>query len=80
LGLALEPLERPVAAAFDLRGHAGQRDEGTELAAAALELEGGDVVFDAVAVAGKGGCAAQIDRSVGADEPGAGLSQARVRD
>ena len=78
--LALEALQRPIAAALDLRWHAGQRDEGAELAAAALELEGRDVVLDAVAVAGEGGRAAEVDRAVGADEPGAGLGQARVRD
>src|SRR5207245_4052097 len=45
LRLARQPLQRPIAAALNVRGHARERNERAELAAAALELESGDVVF-----------------------------------
>ena len=79
-GLELEALEGPVAAALDVCGYVGEGDEGAELAAAALELEGGDVVFDAVGVGGEGGGAAEVDVAVGADEAGAGVGEARMLD
>ena len=47
-----------------------------ERAAAAGELERGDVVLDAVVVAGEGGRAQQVDGAVGADEAAAGERRA----
>ncbi len=76
--LQLEALERPAAALLDLRWHSRQRDQRAELAAAALELEGGHVVLDAVVVGGQSGRAAQVDRAVRADQPGAGVGVTRT--
>ena len=72
LGLADQPLERPVAALHDARRDAGQRRDRAERAAAARELEGGDVVLDAVVVAGEGRRPEQVDGAVRADQPAAG--------
>ena len=71
LGLAHEPLERPVAASLDVRRHARERHEAAELAAASRELERGDVVLHAVVVARERRGPKQVDRAVGADEAAA---------
>ena len=71
-----QSLQGPGAAALDAGGHVGQRDERAELAAAAQELEGGDVVLDAVVVGRQGRRAAEVDRAVRADQPGAGEGRA----
>src|SRR5439155_11717470 len=78
LRFALQALERPTAAAFDFGRHAGQRDERSEFAAPALELEGRDVMLDAVVVSGQRRRSAKIDRPVGADQPGARLCRTRA--
>src|SRR5439155_24178730 len=44
----------------------------------ALELEGGDVVLDAVVVGGKSRGAPEVDRAVGPDEARAGVRGTRV--
>src|SRR5205814_9406653 len=70
---------RPVAAALDLVGDAGERDERSELAASSRELERRDVVLDTVVVAREGGRAEQVHGAVGADEPGARRGRLRHR-
>src|SRR5439155_10824125 len=44
--LAVEPLQRPVAAPLDVRRDSRQRDDRAELGAPALEAERGDVVLE----------------------------------
>src|SRR5688572_33027994 len=67
VGLELKPLERPCAAALDLRWHARQRDQRAELSAAALELERRHVMLDAVVVRRERGGTAEVHRAVRAD-------------
>ena len=64
-----EPLQGPVAAAYDRRRHIGQRDDRSDLGALPDELERRDVALDAVVVRGQRGRAHQLDRAVLADEP-----------
>ena len=72
--LSHQPLERPRAALLHVRGDTRQRDQRAELTAAgAIEFERGDVVLFAVVITGERGGAAQVDRPVGADKPGAGV-------
>ena len=68
--LLLQALQRPGAAALDLRRHARQRDQRAELAAAAQELERRDVVLDAVVVGGERRRAAEVDGGAGSPTTG----------
>ena len=70
--LADEALEGPVAALLDARRDPGERRQRAERAAAAGELEGGDVVLRAVVVGGQRRRAQQVDRAVRADQAAAG--------
>ena len=70
--LANQPLEGPVTTFLDARRNAGKGRDRPEGAAAARKLEGGDVVLDAVVVAGEGRRPQEVDRPVGADQPAAG--------
>ena len=70
-GLAHQSLQGPVAAAFDLCRYAGQWRYRPELAAASDEVECGDVVLDAVRVAGERRRTSEVDCAVRADESAA---------
>jgi hypothetical protein len=67
-----EALERPVATLLDARRDAGQGSQRAEGSAAALELEGRDVVLDAVVVADERRRPEEVHRPVRADEATAG--------
>ena len=70
--LADQALEGPVAALHDARRDAGQGSDRAELAAAAGELEGGDVVLDAVVIARERRRPEQVDCAVRSDQAAAG--------
>ena len=69
--LAGEALQRPVAAAFDLRRHARQRDDRADLFTDAGELEARDVALHTVVVRGERRRAHELDRPVLAHETAA---------
>ena len=66
--LALEPLQRPAAAALDLRRDAGQRHDRSDLLALPAELERRDVALDTVVVRGERRRARELDGAVLADQ------------
>ena len=80
LDLALQALQRPVAAADYLRGDGRQRHDRPELRAAALELEPGDVVLDAVVVRRERRGPHELDGPVRRDERPAGERGAGTED
>ena len=68
IGLLHETLERPVTAAHHVGRDAGQQGDRSE-GAASGELEGRDVVLDAVVIAGEGRGAEQVDGAMGPMSP-----------
>src|SRR4030095_9194299 len=72
LRLLAQTLERPVPATDDLRRHARERDDRTELPRPSGELERGDVVLDPPVVGGERRGADERDAPVRVHEPTAG--------
>jgi hypothetical protein len=69
--LLFEALQRPVAAALDLRRDPGQRHDRADRLAGPAELEAGHVALDAVVVSGERGRAGELDGAVLADQAAA---------